>query len=177
MPAEIKRSPYTFLSATGLFMNKVPLEVKFKFDLLKYRTGQFSAEVHMDTLDRSIVNPIAEPLGRFTVKSGQMQKAIANVSGDNYNTSGSIDFYYTDLHLTPLKSDRANGQLKRNHIKSFFANIILKNKKPKENELRKPEYIVGRDYHLNFVAYIWTTILTGICKTISIPPRLVIKKQ
>lgn len=178
MPAEIKGAPSTSLSAKALFMNKVPLSVSLKFDLSKVKTGQFSGEVRIDTLDKSIVNPIAEPLGRFSVKKGQLQQGIVYVNGDNYNLQGAINFYYSDLHITPLKSDSSNGQLKRNHLKSLLANAIyIKNENPQEGELRHPEYMVVRDHHLNFVSYIWATIMTGILKTIGVPVKLVLEKK
>jgi len=178
IPAEIKRSPVTLLSAKGLFMNKVPISVSFKFDLAKVKTGQFAADVRMDTLDNLIINPIAEPLGRFTVKKGKMQQGIAHVDGDNYNLHGTLELYYDDLHITPLKSDSSNGQLKRDHLKSLLANTIyIKNENPQGGELRKPEYVVVRDHHLNFVSYIWATIMTGVLKTIGVPVGLAMEKK
>ena len=178
IPGEIKRSPFTFINAKGLFMNKVSMSVALKFDLSKTKTGQFSGDVRMDTLDNIIVNPVAEPLGRFTVKRGQMQQGIAHVEGDNYNLHGTIAFYYNDLHITPLKSDSSKGKLKRDHLKSLAANsIYIKDENPKGGEVRKPEYTVGRDHHLNFVAYIWTTIMTGILKTIGVPVGLALKPK
>ena len=178
IPAEIKRSPFTSLSAKGLFMNKVPLTVSLKFDLSKVKTGQFSGEVEMDTLDKNIVNPIAEPLGRFTLKRGQMQQGIVHVDGDNSNLHGAIKFYYNDLHITPLKSDSSNGQLKKAHLKSLLANsIYIKNENPQGGELRNPDYMIVRDHHLNFVSYIWATIMTGILKTIGVPVGLAMEKK
>jgi len=178
IPAEIKRSPFTLLSAKSLFMNEVPLTVSLKFDLSKVKTGQFAAEVRMDTLDNHIINPIAEPLGRFTVKRGKMQQGIARVDGDNNNLHGTLELYYNDLHITPLKSDSSNGQLKRNHLKSLLGNIVyIKNENPQAGELRSPDYIIVRDHHLNFVSYIWATIMTGILKTIGVPVSLVQKNQ
>jgi hypothetical protein len=178
IPAEIKRSPFTLLSAKGLFMNKVPLTVSLKFDLSKVKTGQFAAEVRMDTLDNLIINPIAEPLGRFTVKKGKMQQGIAHVDGDNNNLHGTLELYYNDLHITPLKSDSSNGQLKRDHMKSLVANsVYIKNENPQGGELRNPDYIIVRDHHLNFVSYIWATIMTGILKTIGVPVGLVMDKK
>ena len=124
------------------------------------------------------VNPIAEPLGRFSVKSGQMQEGTLHLEGDNYNLHGTIDFYYTDLHITPLKTDSANGGLRKSHLKSFFANIIfIKNANPQGTELRQPAFTVGRDHHENFVAYIWSTIVTGLLKTVGIPLKLVKKDK
>lgn len=178
IPAEIKRYPFTFINAKGVFMNKVPMSVALKFDLSKVKSGQFSGEIRMDTLEKDIINSIGEPLGRFTIKRGEMQKGIARVEGDNYNLHGTISFYYNDLHITPLKSDSSNGGLKKAHLKSLAANIIyIKNENPKGDELRKPEYNVERDPKLNFVAYIWRNITIGILKTIGIPVGVVLKDQ
>jgi hypothetical protein len=159
-------------------MNKVPMTVRFKFNLAKYQSGQFSVDVKMDTLNKTTINPIAEPLGRFTVKKGQMQQGTAHMEGDNFNLHGTVEIFYTDLHITPLKSDSANGELKKNHLKSFFANIVfIKNENPQGNDVRQPTVSIGRDHHQNFVAYIWTAILTGLCKTIGIPVKLVVKMK
>jgi len=178
MASEIKKAPSTTLFAKGLFMNKVSLAVSLKFDLSKVKTGQFSGEIEMDTLDKNIVNPIAEPLGSFTLKRGQMQQGIVHVDGDNNNLHGAIKFYYNDLHITPLKSDSSNGQLKRAHMKSLLANTVyIKNENPQRGELRNPDYMVVRDHHLNFVSYIWATIMTGILKTIGVPVSLALEKK
>jgi len=178
MPGEIRRSPYTSLTAKALFMNKVPMDLRFKFNLAHYRTGQFSVDVKMDTLNKITINPIAEPLGRFTVKNGQMQQGAAHMEGDNFNVHGTVEIFYSDLHITPLKSDSAHGELKKNHLKSFFANVVfIKNENSQGKDSRQPEVSVGRDHHQNFVAYIWTAILTGVCKTIGIPVKLVVKSQ
>jgi len=175
---QIKGLPYTSLTAKALFMNKVPMAVRFKFNLANYQSGQFSANVNMDTLNKITINPIAEPLGRFTVKNGQMQQGTAHIEGDNFNLHGTVEIFYTDLHITPLKSDSTHGELKKNHLKSFFANtVFIKNENPSGNDLRQPAVTVGRDHHQNFVAYIWTAILTGLCKTMGIPVKLVVKNE
>jgi hypothetical protein len=176
--AEIKKYPFTDFAGSGLFMNKVPMNVKFKFHLLKYRTGEFDAVVHMNKLNKEMVNPIAEPLGQFTVKTGEMQKGDVYIKGNNSKINATINFYYSDLHITPLKEDSAaNGKLKKNHLKSFFANwVLIKNANP-GSEFRQPEFSVDRDHHQNFISFIWTSIMTGIVKTIGVPVRMVIKEQ
>jgi hypothetical protein len=55
--------------------------------------------------------------------------------------------------------------------------VFIKNENPQGSELRQPVFDVGRDHHQNFVAYIWTGILTGLCKTIGVPVKLVIKNN
>jgi len=175
VPNEIKRYPFTDFVGKGMFMSKVPIAVKFKFDLLKTGIGEFTADVHMDSLTKELVNPISEPLGQFTIKSGEMEKGDAHVEGNNSKIDGKILIYYKDLHITPLKEDSSNSGLKRNHLKSFFANsFLIKNSNP-EATLRSPSFEVPRDSHQNFISFIWTSIMTGLLKTIGIPVRLVMK--
>lgn len=177
VPAEIKAHPVAVFTSRALFMHHVPMTVKFNFDLLKYKTGEFSVHVTMDTLDNATVNNITEPLGPFNVKTGQMQRAEVDIDGNNYRASGNISLKYNDLHITPLKKDKKeNGGMKSKNVTALFANILfIKNDNPKGGELRQPEFSVDRDPQSNFFHLIWISTLTGILKTIGIPVKLVIK--
>ena len=179
IPAEIKLHPVMDFSGTALFMHHVPMTTKFSFDLSKYRTGNFSVDITMDTLDNTTINKVSEPLGLFTVKTGQMQHAKGHLEGNNFRTSGNINMQYNNLHITPLKKDKEEkGKLKKKAVTGFFANILLvKNENPKGKELRQPNFTVERDHFTTFFNLIWKTILTGILKTIGIPVKLVIKKK
>ena len=174
--ADIKKYPVANFSGSGLFMHHIPMSARFTFDLSKYKTGEFTADVHMDTLDNVTVNPLAEPLGLFSIKSGQMQQGTAHIEGNNFNAKCKLAISYTGLHINPLKKADENGQLKKKHVTGFIANVFLiKNANPvKGKELRQPDFSVERDHHGNFFNMIWITILTGILKTIGIPVKLVI---
>ena len=175
IPAEIRKQRYSTLSARASFMHHVPLAVKFRYDLSKYRTGEFIADVQMDALDNVTINPVAERLGLFSVKTGQMQKAVIHVQGNNFNTNGNITMHYNDLHITPLKKDD-DGDLKKKRITGLLANIILiKNENPKGSELRQPDFTVERGTHKNFFNLLWASILTGVVKTVGIPTKFVRK--
>ena len=178
IPAEIKRSGYTVLSASGLFMNKVPLTATFKFDLVRQRSGHFYSDIHMGTLDKEIINPIAESLGPFTVKRGQMQEGTVKIEGDNSDLNAIMDFHYTDLHITPLKPDSTSDGFKKKHVTSFLANkILIKNDNPNGGRLRQPSYTLGRDHYDNFVSFIWHTIVAGLLKSVGLPVKLVMEKH
>jgi hypothetical protein len=172
---EIRQQRYSTLSAKAAFMHHVPLAVTFRYDLSKYRTGEFIADVQMGALDNGTINPIAERLGLFSVKTGQMQKAIIHVEGNNFNTKGNIAMHYSDLHVTPLKKDD-DGNLKKKRVTGLLANIILiKNENPKGNELRQPDFTVERGTHKNFFNLLWASILTGVVKTVGVPTKFVRK--
>ena len=174
---DIKKGKHITFSGKGLFMHKVPMTGKFSLDLAKYKTGDFTADLTMDTLENTTINPIAETLSLFSVKKGQMQHASAHVEGNNVKAKGVISFYYTNLHITPLKKDSADdGKLKKKTFTSFFANtFLIKNSNPRNGDFRRPVYYVDRETRPNFFNFIWVTILTGICKTIGIPPKFVVR--
>jgi hypothetical protein len=174
--ADIKKYPVAKFSGNGLFMHHIPMSARFTFNLSKYKTGEFTADVHMDTLDNLTVNPLAEPLGLFSIKSGKMQQGSAHIEGNNLNSKCKLAISYTGLHINPLKKADENGQLKKKHVTGFIANVFLiKNANPLNGkELRQPDFSVERDHHGNFFNMIWITILTGILKTIGIPVKLVI---
>ena len=172
----IKKYPIANFSGSGLFMHHIPMSARFTFDLSKYKTGGFTADIHMDTLDKLTINPLAEALALFSVKSGKMQQGTAHIEGNNFNAKCTVAISYTDLHINPLKKADENGQLKKEHVRGFIANVFLiKNDNPvRGEELRRPAFSIERDHHRNFFNMIWLTILTGILKTVGIPEKLVI---
>lgn len=174
--SEIKKQPYSTLSASALLMHHVPINVGFKFNLLKHRTGEFIADVKVNSFDSVTINPIAAPLGLFKVKTGKMQKATVHVEGNNLKANGNITMHYNDLNITPLKKDE-DGGLRKKTVIGLLANVILiKNENPKDGELRQPSFTVERKNHKNFFNLLWHSILLGVVKTIGIPDKFAEKK-
>ena len=175
--SEIRKDRYLTVNAKGLFMHKVPMTGKFRLDLAKTRTGEFTADVSMDTLDNTIVNPITEPFGLFTIRKGQMQKGFAHLKGNNFTIKGTVTLSYTDLHIDPLKKSKGDsGKLKKKTFTGLFANtFLIKNSNTgKGSDLRQPKFSLDRGKHSNFFSFMWFSILTGILKTIGIPVKFVL---
>ena len=174
--ADIKKHPVADFSANGLFMHHIPMRARFTFNLSKYKTGDFTADITMDTLDKPVITSFAEPLGLFSVKTGELQHGIAHIEGNNSDAKGKVAISYSNLYINPLKKAGNDGVLKKKHLTGLIANVFLiKNENPaKGNQLRQPVYSVKRDHHSNFFNLIWITILTGILKTIGIPVKFVI---
>ncbi|MGZ3937720.1 MAG: hypothetical protein ACXVLT_03280 [Flavisolibacter sp.] len=175
LPGAIKRNPITTVSATGSFMNSAPAELKLVFDLSRYQTGAFTAELNARKgFDGPMVNPIAEPLGLFMVKRGRLKELLSQVQGDNHQATGNVTMLYDDLHITPLKKDAQNpGELKKKSVTSLVANaFVLKDENPsKDGEVRKEDASFTRNSG-TFFNLIWKTTLVGILKTIGAPTRL-----
>ncbi|MBD0331080.1 MAG: hypothetical protein ICV66_00335 [Chitinophagaceae bacterium] len=173
IPEQIRRNNKTTINASTLFMHKVPSTVSFHFDLSQLKTGDYSADVKMSALDSTIVNPIAEPMGLFTVKRGSMQKAIARIHGNNYNASGKVLILYKDLHLTPLKPDQADsGKLTKKHFTSFIANsVFVKDENPSKGEAPRNPVAYRERKGGDLFNLTWKTMLIGLLKTIGIPEK------
>jgi hypothetical protein len=176
IPSQIKQHPIADFSAEGMFMHHVPMKAAFTFNLAKHKTGEFSVYVTMGAIDHQTVNLLAEPLGLFSIKSGETQEAIIHIEGNNLKTSSKLAISYSDLHINPLKKADENGNLKKKRVSAFIANVFLiKNSNPEKGKaLRQPEYTVERDHHGNFFNMIWNTTLTGLLKTIGVPVKLVV---
>ena len=158
-------------------MHKVPLTGNFKFDLAKVHSGTFTANLFMDTLQKELINPVAQSLGLFLVKKGEMQSGSAHLQGNDFTINGTVAFRYTDLHVDPLKKKKDDDKLKKKTFTSLFANtFLIQNSNPgKGNDLRKPQFSVNRADNSNFFSFVWASVLTGILKTIGVPVKAVLK--
>jgi hypothetical protein len=176
--SDIKKARYLTVKTKCLFMHKVPLSTRFKFDLANAHTGAFTADIFMDTLRNTIINPVAQPLGLVDVKTGEMQSCIAHFEGNDFTIKGTVAFKYTDLRLDPLKKNKGDDKkLKKKPLTSFFANTFVIKKSNPENgsDLRKPSFSVDRGKNSNYFRFVWVSVLTGILKTIGIPVKSVLK--
>jgi hypothetical protein len=173
MPDSIKANKLFTCSGSGFFMHQIPVTARFKFDLSKARTGDFSADLHVGAMDKTIVNPIAEPLGMFTLKSGTIQQATAHIRGDNFKAKAKMVMLYNDLHVTPLKNPDSTGNLKKKTLAGFVANtFFIKDANPSLGDSpRTPEVIAQREGGGTFFNFLWKAIFTAIVKTIGIPRK------
>lgn len=172
---EIKKHPIATATINASFMQHVPLTAVFTFNLAKAKTGVFTADIHMDSVGHQTLNPMAEALALFSIKRGTMQEATAHVEGDNFGTKGNIEFYYRDLHVTPLKKADASGKMKKRRITSFIANtLVIKKDNLKDGKARTRSFAVTRDHHENFFSLVWVSLLTGILETVGVPVKLVV---
>ena len=122
----INKNSKTGFVTSAVFMGKGRLKTNIQFGLSKLKTGAFTASIEMSALTYETLNQIAEPLGLFTVKDGNLKKASANLVGNNYQASGKVTVLYDDLHITPLKPAGSDTtELKKKHLVSFIANTFL----------------------------------------------------
>jgi len=174
IPAVMKAYGHTIANVEGSFMHAVPVRGSFSFDLKRSSGGNFSMQMSIGQLNKEIINPIAEPLGLFTVKTGTITKADTRLEGDNYSSNVNMLMLYSDLHLTPLKKGSgADTSLHKKTVTGFFANaFVIKNNNPSHgDDPRNVNVMVTRDTSQAFFGFVWKSILTSILKTTGIPEK------
>jgi hypothetical protein len=174
LPRAIRRNHITTVKALGNFLKTTPAYLTLKFDLNNYKSGIFSAELKSGKgFDGTLVNSVSEPMGLFMVKKGRLKELTAYITGDNNKASGDVLMLYDDLHITPMKKDPQNNELKKKLVTSFIANtFVLKDENPsKDGQVRKETASFTRKSG-TFFNLIWKTIFVGILKTIGAPEKL-----
>lgn len=170
-PAEVRRHPVAHLKANTLFMGATPMRGSFAFELRRQRQGAFRVDMEMGRLDPALVNRFAEALGLVTFTSGEMQRGVVHISGDNNQVRGTVQAEYTDLRLAPLKYKK--GRLKKAWFNTLVANVLVKNKNPRRNgDVRVSEFVLDRTDEANFFAFAWMGMKKGLLKTIGVPAKL-----
>jgi len=174
VPSSIQKNGFASFDGSSLFMHSVPLSAHFKFNLVKQKTGDFSVSMQMGTLNRTIVNSFAEPMGMFSFKSGELQHASGFAQGNNTSSTANMELLYKDLHITPLKRDKDDTtSLKKKTVTSFIANtFFIKDANPSKGEdIRRPTVTIQRDHYDGFFRFVWKSMLAGILKTIGVPQK------
>ena len=178
--SSINKNAHVSFSGSAMFMSKVETKCKFQFDLSKPKTADCSFDLQMGALNKTILNPFAEPLGFFKVKSGEMKEGTVHLEGNIYTMRCEILMLYNDLHLTPLKPEGdSSGNLKKKSVTSFIANtFFIKNNNPSKGEApRNIDVVVQRDHHDHFFNFLWKSLLTGLVKTIGVPEKYANKNE
>ena len=172
------KKPVT-VNASALFMHRVPLQVRFSFDMKNYKAGEFTATVSSSgAFGGETINSFAMPLGLVKIEKGTMQNLQANIKGNELGAGGEVVMQYKDLKLTLLEKDQGETALDKKGFTTFIANaFVLKKDNPEENkEPRKEAAEFKRDPTGGFFMLVWKTLLVGALRTIGAPTKIAYKK-
>lgn len=168
------------VDASALFMHRIPMTANFRFDMSRYKTGHFTAALHIEKdVDGDLLNSFAMPLGMMKIEKGAVQKLDMKMAGDQLGANGNLLLLYNDLKIAMLEKEKDRAALDKKNATSLFANLfVLKNDNPKgNNEPRKAEAQFKRDPMGGFMQLVWKTTLVGILKTIGAPEKAASKKR
>ncbi|MEO5967721.1 MAG: hypothetical protein ABIP68_02270, partial [Ferruginibacter sp.] len=173
--SQIEKDNFMKFNVETKFMKKAYSKIAFNFNLAKSKTGEFTADVNSKSLSNDLLNPIAEPLGLFSLKSGNVKQLNVKIKGNNKKASADLLLEYDNLFVVPLKKDADEKDgLKEKKFTAFVANLLLIKKENigQPKDLRKFQYTIDRGAYPNFFTLTWKAILMGIIKTIGAPEKL-----
>ncbi len=158
----INKNNLLILDATASFMGVSQLHTVWKLPL-NSSNGAFEVSGIAGGFNAASVNSITEPLGRVSIKKGQINKLTFDLKGTDYMAKGSSTLLYEDLKIEVLTSD--SGYLKKKGLKSLLVNAFVKDRNPQNGIVRKEEINYQRDITKSFFNLLWKGIFSGVKQT------------
>ena len=90
------------VNVASLFLDAATIKTTWLLPLSLQDTG-FSITGELGSIDATVLNKIIEPLGMASVKKGQINKLLFNLTCNNYKSQGQATFLYEDLKVELLK--------------------------------------------------------------------------
>ena len=145
----------------------IPLTATFHFPIGS-KNGEFNVHGNIGDCDLRALNDISKNLALIEIDSGFLHKAEFDFTGDDNSSKGKFTMIYDHLRVSLLKKNAQNNLGKRG-LKSFLANLILKNENPKNGKLRTCDVEYDREKTKSFFNLVWKTIFTGMKATVGMP--------
>ena len=152
--------PDVTISIRCKFMKKSPMTIDWRFNVMD-SSDSF-------TIKGSIINLKTTKLAVFTKPylnatfTGNFEQIYFNFSGNNTKANGNFALRYNDLKLNLFQK---NNRKKKNNLKSWIANLLLKN--DSNGALIENEVAVERNKEKSFFNYLWLCIADGLKKTLA----------
>jgi hypothetical protein len=163
LPEKIKLNNKLRLNASSLFLGLGKLNTTWVLPLQSSDTV-FTLKGEIGSMDGTALNQLTEPLGMVSLKSGSISKLNFYINGNNHTGTGKVIFLYNDLKLEVLKMKE--DELKKKGLATLFANTLVKNDNPQNDNIREADIYHERDVKKSFFNLSWKCILSGVKNTV-----------
>ncbi|HTN05916.1 hypothetical protein [Agriterribacter sp.] len=144
------------------FLNRFPVQTLWTFYLFN-TNGRFDIKGHLGTLNAAALNTITEPLAGTRITGGYIRGLSFNFKGNNYGMDGTVKLLYDDLRIALLKKDKETKVLEEKKLRSWGANMFIKNANPSKNEAPRVAYVhCNREINRSIFHLSWNTLLEGV---------------
>jgi hypothetical protein len=150
------------VDVNGSFMGLSKLHSVWKMPL-NSPNGAFEISGEGTAFSGPALNPMTEPLGMASIKSGKINKLSFKMAGTDYMVKGISTLLYENLKVELLKKD--STELKKKGLASLLTNALIKDANPKNGVVRTGEISFQRDVYKSFFNLVWKGIFSGIKQT------------
>ncbi len=158
----VSKNNLMLVDATASFMGISKMHTVWKLPL-NTKNGAFDVSGVAGGFNATLLNPLIEPLGMASIKSGMVNKLTFDMTGTDLISSGTATILYDDLKIDLLKLD--SNELKKKGIKSLVANALTKNQNPQNGIVRKAVINYERDITKSFFTLLWKSVFSAVKKT------------
>ena len=155
-----KKNSLMVMNADCKFLKMASIRSEWKFPLLA-SDGAFSITGNIGPFSGPKLNPVIEPLGMGSIRSGEIKSFDFNMTGDNLKAGGSGTLLYNDLKIKLLKNPNDDNKLKNKSVTSFVANIVILDNNPSKGVTRKSDLAFKRIITKTFFNLVWKSIFAG----------------
>lgn len=152
-----KKLPDTKIKINCRFMNTSPLKVDWTLNVMD-RSDGFKIRGSVNNLNAEKLYPFAKPYMNASI-TGTLDEIHFNFSGNDDFMKGDFALKYHDMKVTFY---RKNKPEKKNKLKSFIANLLIKNDSDNQNKTTAVE--VKRIPEKSFYNLLWRSIAEGLKK-------------
>ncbi len=157
----ISSNPLLVVDVNTSFMGVSQLQTVWKLSL---NSGNFDVSGTAGSFEAASLNPVIEPLGMASVKTGVIDKLTFSMTGTDLQAKGNATLLYSDLKVEMLKKD--SNDVKKDGFKSFLANAMMRNGNPTNGVARTDEISYERDKTKSFFHLLWQGVFSAVKKTV-----------
>ena len=163
MESYIKQKNTMEVNVSAKFLNMALLSSQWKIPL-NAKDGAFSITGNVASFNGINLNPVIEPLGMGSIKSGNIKRFDFNLKGNDIKATGEAVVLYNDLKIKLLKNK--GSAITNKSVTSFVANIIIKDQNPSNGKVRTGNIAFDRVMTKSFFNLIWKSLFDGFKKSI-----------
>lgn len=166
---QLSRNNHAIAELSALAMKTSQIDVRIDFNLTA-KNAAFSYRGRVGSMNMKTLNPMARDMGLVEIESGQMQKADFNINANAGGSSGTVNFYYTDLKIKLLKEGEEGLPAKKKGFLSFLANeLLIKDANPAKGEVARTARIsFQRTPAASFFNLMWKSFFIGMREIVGI---------
>jgi len=159
----IKQKLMMQVDVEAKFLNMALLNSQWKMPM-NATDGAFVITGKLAGFNGTKINPIIEPLGMGSIKSGNLKSFTFNIMGSDVKAEGDVVLLYDNLKIKLLKN--SEKEIKNKNLSSFIANIIIKDQNPSNGKMRTGKIEFNRVMTKSFFNIVWKSLFDGFKKSI-----------